>query len=199
MILGRTPPIAVVGRPGTSTGRGRNRLPSTRSPVTPLYDQPSGSPHSPWRIARLSSSRSARSLIGGNGRPSWRCSSSFQPAPTPNSIRPPRHLVDGRHDLGEVAGMAERHRRDQDPEPDPRRVPRETGEDGPRIGCPSAGRPGEALVMVGPEERFEPGRLGAPNDRQLVVIGEALLGLDHQRETHLRFPPSDSRCSMLTR
>ena len=35
----------------------------------PSYDQPSGSPHSPWRIASWSSSRSARSSIGGNARP----------------------------------------------------------------------------------------------------------------------------------
>ncbi len=96
------------------------------------------------------------------------------------------HLVDRRHDLGEVARVAERDRGDQSAEPDPRCVPGQSGEDRPGIGGPLSGRPRKALVVVGPEERLEAGRLGPPDDRQLLLVGQALLGLDHEREAHVR-------------
>ena len=51
------------------------------------------------------------------------------------------------------------------------------------VGCVGLAR--EALVVVGPEERLEPGRLGPLHDGQLLVVGEAHLGLGHQREPHV--------------
>ena len=40
-------------------------------------------------ISSCSAIRSIRSFMGGNGKPWARCSSTFQPVPTPSSIRPP--------------------------------------------------------------------------------------------------------------
>ena len=98
---------------------------------------------------------------------------------------PAAHLVDGDRDLGEVAGRPERDRRDQRPEPDRRRVAREPGEHRPGVGRRLARLAREALVVVGPEQRLEPRGLGRPGHGELLVVGEALLGLDHQREPHL--------------
>jgi hypothetical protein len=39
--------------------------------------------------------------------------------------------------------------------------------------------------VIGAEQRLEARRLGPPRHRELLVIGQALLGLDHQREAHL--------------
>jgi len=38
--------------------------------------------------------------------------------------------------------------------------------------------------VVGAEERLEAGRLRAPDDRKLLVVAQALLGLDHQGKSH---------------
>jgi hypothetical protein len=38
--------------------------------------------------------------------------------------------------------------------------------------------------VVRAEERLEADRLRPTDDRQLIGIGQALLGLDHQRESH---------------
>jgi hypothetical protein len=38
--------------------------------------------------------------------------------------------------------------------------------------------------VIGSEEGFEPGRLGSLDDRQLLSVGQPLLGLDHQGEPH---------------
>jgi hypothetical protein len=42
--------------------------------------------------------------------------------------------------------------------------------------------------MIRAEERFEAGSLGTPNDRQLILVRETHLGLDHQREPHRQAP-----------
>ena len=93
-------------------------------------------------------------------------------------------LVDGHGDLGEVARRPERHGRDEDAEPDPARVPRQASEHRPGVGRRLVGLAREALVVVGPEERLEAGRLGPLHDRKLVGVGEAHLGLGHQCEPH---------------
>ena len=85
------------------------------------------------------------------------------------------HLVDRRHDLGEAARMAERHRRDEHAEADPVGVAGETGHDGPGVGRRLAGRAREARVVVGPEERLEAVRLGALGDRDVVAVAQSLL------------------------
>ena len=56
---------------------------------------------------------------------------------------PAAHLVDRRDDLGEVAGMAEGDRRDEDAEADPIGLAGEPGEDRPCIGCRLSGRSGK--------------------------------------------------------
>ena len=99
---------------------------------------------------------------------------------------PAAHLVDGRDDLGEVARMPERDRRDQGAEPDAIGLPGEAGQDRPRVGGRLPGRAREARVVVGAEQRLEAVGLGALRDGDLVAVGQALLGLDHQRETHRR-------------
>ena len=94
------------------------------------------------------------------------------------------HLVDGRHDLREVAEVPERDRRDQHAQPDPVGLAGQPGEDGPGIGGRHAGGSREARVVVGAEERLEAVGLGALGHGHLVAVGHALLGLDHQREAH---------------
>ena len=57
------------------------------------------------------------------------------PARTNTGLDPTAaHLVDGRHDLREYAGMAERDGRHERPEPDALRLPGKAGEDRPGIG-----------------------------------------------------------------
>ena len=58
------------------------------------------------------------------------------------------------------------------------------------VGWPAG--PGKLGVVVGAEERLEAGRLGAPRDGELVLVRQALLGLDHQREAHRS---TSSQCS----
>jgi len=60
----------------------------------------------------------------------------------------------------------------------------EPGDDRPGIGRGLAGRSREARVVVGAEQGLEAVRLGSLGDRDLVAVAEALLGFDHQRETH---------------
>ena len=81
-------PDGKTGRPGTWTGFGWKTADSMFT-LGPAWDQPSGSPHRPWRTASWSSTASIRSPRLGKGSPSCRCSRSFHPAPTPTSIRPP--------------------------------------------------------------------------------------------------------------
>jgi hypothetical protein len=38
--------------------------------------------------------------------------------------------------------------------------------------------------VVGPEERLEARALGPPSDFELLGVGQPLLGLDHQNESH---------------
>jgi hypothetical protein len=38
--------------------------------------------------------------------------------------------------------------------------------------------------VIAPEERFESEVLGPSSHGQLVVVGQALLGLEHDREAH---------------
>jgi hypothetical protein len=94
------------------------------------------------------------------------------------------HLVDGRDDFRQVAGVSERHGRDQGAQPDPVRVASETRDDRPGVGGRLAGGPGEARVVVGAEQGFEPVGFCSFGDGDLVAVAQALLGLDHQRETH---------------
>jgi hypothetical protein len=42
--------------------------------------------------------------------------------------------------------------------------------------------------MIGPEEGLETGSLRPPGNRQLLGVGQALLGLDHQGKSHERPP-----------
>ena len=109
--------------------------------------------------------------------------------PDPDLHPAAAHLVDGHGHLGQAPGRPERHRRDEDAEADPARVAGESGEHGPGVRRGLVGRARKALVVVGPEERLEPGRLGLAHDRQLVGIGEAHLGLGHQREPHVLCSP----------
>ena len=102
----------------------------------------------------------------------------------PDLDPPAAHLVDGRDNLHEVAGVPERHRTDEAPEPDRRRLAGETREDRPGVRRRAVGVAREVGVVVAPEEGLEPEALGQPGDRQLVVVAQALLRLDHQREAH---------------
>ena len=81
--------------------------------------------------------------------------------------------------------MAERHRRDERAEPDPRRLAAERGERHPRVGRPRARVAlADAHVVVGAEERVEPELLGEPGDREQLVVGRALLGLGEDPQPH---------------
>ena len=63
---------------------------SARLPASgPRAYGPSSSPHICRQICKVSSSRSKRSLSGGNGTPSPWCSRSYQAAPMPSMARPP--------------------------------------------------------------------------------------------------------------
>ncbi len=99
------------------------------------------------------------------------------------------HLVDRQHHLGKVARRAEQDRRDEDTQAERRRLAREPGEHGPGIGRRLVAVAGEALVVIGPEQGLEPGCLGSPGDGQLLLVGQPLLGLDHEREPHDPSPP----------
>ncbi len=110
------------------------------------------------------------------------CSSSCQPAPRPTSTRPAAHLVDRGHDLGKRPGQPVGDRRDERPEPDRARLAGDPGQDGPGIGRGQVVGTREALVVVGAEERPEPGRLGPLGDGELLGVGDPLLGLEHDRE-----------------
>ena len=81
---------------------------------------------------------------------------------------PAAQLVRRDHDLGQVAGGPERDRRHQHAEADPLRVPREARDHGPCVGGVTTRVAREALVVVGPEQGLETGRLRAPGDGQLV-------------------------------
>ena len=81
--------------------------------------------------------------------------------------------------------MPEGNRRHQDAEPDGGRLPRQAGQDGPRVGRRPAASAREARVVVGPVEAFVAGELGELGDLKLLFIAETLLGLDHQRDAHL--------------
>src|SRR4051794_39856306 len=102
------------------------------------------------------------------------------------------HLVHGRDDLREAAWMAERHRRNQDAEPDPLGLAGQPRHDGPRVGRRLAGRTRKALVVVGPEERLETVGLRPFGYGDVVAIAEPLLGFDHEGEAHPG-PPSAGR------
>jgi hypothetical protein len=88
--------------------------------------------------------------------------------------------------------VPERHRRDKRAEPDSARLAGQAGKDGPRVGGRATGLAGEAVVVVGAQERLEACRLGMLRNRQLVRIGAPLLWLDHQRETHGASPSPDA-------
>jgi hypothetical protein len=94
------------------------------------------------------------------------------------------HLVDRRDHLREVPEPSERHRRDERPQPDPLGVAGQAGEHRPGVGRGQPARPREALVVVRSEERLEARGLGPARDRQLLVVGQPLLGLGHQGEAH---------------
>ena len=94
------------------------------------------------------------------------------------------HLVDRRHDLGEAARMAERHRRDEHAQADPIGVTGEAGHDRPGVRGRLPGRTREARVVVGAEEGLDAVRLGALGDRDVVAVAEALLRLEHEGEAH---------------
>ena len=107
------------------------------------------------------------------------------PARTHAHLQPTAgHLVHGRGQLRKVARVPERHRRDERPEPDAARLAGEAGQDRPGVGGGAAGLTGEAVVVIGAQERLEAGRLGAPGERQLIGIRAALLRLDHQGVPH---------------
>ena len=157
MIRGRRPPAGVVrpagARPPAAAGTARpaTRMPGDARRTTSRRARPTGRGGSP---AGPRAGRPARS-IGGKARPSWRCSRSFQPAPTPTSIRPPLISSTVVTTLAKHARMAERDRRDEHAEPDPLGLAGEPGEDGPGVGRRLAGLAREAREVVGAEERVE--------------------------------------------
>src|SRR4051794_25555629 len=65
------------------------------------------------------------------------------------------HVIDRRDKLHEVAGIPERHGADKRSERDPRGLPRQPGEDRPRVGRRAAAFAREARVVVAPEEALE--------------------------------------------
>ena len=113
------------------------------------------------------------------------------PARPDGNIHPAAaHVVDGRHDLGQIAGLAVGDRGDEDAEADARRFAGQPGDDGPRIGGRLVGGARKALVVVGSIQRVEARRLRVLRNRELVGVRHALLGFDHENETHPRSPAS---------
>ena len=113
----------------------------------------------------------------GYGMPSSRVLA-FVPARAHADLDPAAaHLVHGRHELGERARDAERHRRHQRAQldaassraPGPPASPRHRWCAGPR-GAREAG------VVVGAEEALEAGRLGSPRDGQDLEVARAPAG-----------------------
>ena len=155
MIRGRAP-WAVLGRPATSTGRGRNRASSRRRPLRPSNDQPSGSAHRPCRIASWSSSMSARRSIGGKARPVLAVLGLVPAGADAELDAAAAHLVDRHRDLGHVAGESEGDRRDERAEMDPRGVAGQAGQDRPGIrrGAPAGpGKTGSGRTGRAPRTR----------------------------------------------
>ena len=101
------------------------------------------------------------------------------------------HLVDGGHNLGEGAGVAERDRRHQRSDSDARRLASDAGQHGPGVGGRSVRRAGEAAVVVRPKEGLEVEPFGQLRQLELLGVAESLLGLDHHRESHLD-PPAQA-------
>ena len=94
------------------------------------------------------------------------------------------HLVDGRDDLGERTGMAEGHRRDERAEADGRGLAGDSGQDRPGVGGRVVIRAREAAVMVRSKQGFEAEPFGQPGNLQLLQVGQALLGLEHEGDAH---------------
>jgi len=94
------------------------------------------------------------------------------------------HFVHGRRQLGQVARMAERHRRDEDAQADALGLTRQARQHRPGVGrgLPFLAR--EAVVVVRSEECLEASRFGATGDGELVGIRAPLLGLGHQDVAH---------------
>ena len=79
---------------------------------------PSSSLHICRQICSVSSSRSNRSAVGGNGTPRPRCSRSYHAAPMPEHRPAAREHVEGRHRLGQQARVAVRRAGHQRAQPD---------------------------------------------------------------------------------
>ena len=107
----------------------------------------------------------------GTGGPSGSWSSSFQPAPTPTSIRPPLIWSTVVTSFTKLPGMPERDRADQRAEARSS-TSRARGRRGPprRRSSGWSVAPGKRGVVVAPEERLEARRLGPADDRELVLV-----------------------------
>ena len=86
------------------------------------------------------------------------------------------HLIDRLDHLGQIARDPERDRRDEGTEPDRLRLARQAGEGRPGIGRRKAAFAREAGVMIGSEERLEPGLLGGAGEGQDLVVGSPCWG-----------------------
>ena len=109
--------------------------------------------------------------------------------PDPDLDPAAAHLVDGGHDLGERPRMAERDRRDQRSDSDRGRFAGDARQHGPGVCRRFVGRARKASVVVGPKEGVEAEALGKARQVELFGVGEPLLRLGHQRETHRHPPP----------
>ena len=99
---------------------------------------------------------------------------------------PPAHLVDRPDDLHEGAGMPVRDRAHENAERNPLGLAGEAGQDRPGIGRGCVSRTRKARVVIASKEGLEPGSIRPPHERELVDIGQTLLGFDHHREPHQR-------------
>ncbi len=179
------PPIMIGGPPGC-TGFGSAGESTTRW-CLPANENvsPTGVFHIPLRISSCSSSISKRSPVGGNGIAYAACSPSYQPAPSPSSTRPP--LIASACATWIARGPGKRNVTGVTSVPSRMRVVsrRERRERHPGVGRT---RPGialaDALVVVGTEERVEAEALGAPGDREQLVVGRALLRLGEDAQSH---------------
>ena len=149
MIRGRAPPTGVRGRPAhVDRPRPEQRVldldagdarRTTSRPARPTAR--GGSPAGP-------PCRSARSLIGGNGEAELAMLEVVPAGPDADLDAAAAHLVDGRDDLGEDAGMAERDRRHEHAEADPLGLAGQAGDDRPGVGRRLAGLAREAREVV---------------------------------------------------